>query len=101
MSFEVAMLFGLAMLASGAIACVVYYVRRFEPPRPSGFRYFAIAAVVTVVGYLAGSFTGIGVACAASSGNLCGIWGALVSGPIVAGLALWLYGPIRRRQAGR
>lgn len=102
MSFEGFLLFGLAALASGVIACVVYYGWRLEAPRPSVFRYFGLAIVVALASYLIGSFTGIGVMCASpSSGNLCGIWGALVTGPLLGGLSLWFYGPAYRKLTTR
>ena len=98
MSFEEFLLFGLIAFASGMIACPVDYLRKFQAPRPPGFRYFGVAVIVAVASYLVGSFAGIGVMCASpSSGNLCGIWGALVTGPLLGGLSLWLYGPAFRR----
>lgn len=101
MSFEVFLLFALGALASGAVACIAYYVRGIAAPRPPLYRYFGLALVVALASYLAGAFAGIGIACSSSSGNLCGIWGALVTGPLVAATALWAYGPVYRRVTAR
>lgn len=97
-SFEVLLAFALLALASGVVACVIHYAKLFGTPRPSVFRYFGLAVVVAVASYLIGSFTGIAVMCSPSAGNLCGIWGALVWGPLLGGLSLWLYGPVYRRR---
>lgn len=100
-SFQALLAFALLALVSGAVACLVSYVKLFAPPRPSLVRYFGIALIVAIVSYLVGSFTGIAVLCSPTAGNLCGIWGALVSGPLLCGVSLWLYGPVYRRRAGR
>ncbi len=102
MSFEFFAVIGLVAFISGAAGCIVFYLWRIKTPRPSAYRYFGLAVVMLIASYLVGSFAGIGVMCASSNaGNLCGIWGALGSGPLLAGVSLWLYGPVYRKSTAR
>lgn len=102
MSFETLAILGGISLVTGALSCLVYYLRRLGRPRPPAFRYFALAVVAAIVAHVAGAFAGIAVMCSsADSGNLCGIWGALGTGPLLAGLVLWMFGPVYRRTGAR
>lgn len=102
MSFETLAILGAIALVTGAVSCLVYYLRHFERPRPSPFKYFAVAVVTAVVAQVAGAFAGIAVMCSSpDAGNLCGIWGALGTGPLLAGLVLWAFGPVYRRTGAR
>jgi hypothetical protein len=101
-SFEALAILGALALVTGAVSCLAYYLRRFQQPRPSAVRYFASAVVAAVVAHVAGAFSGIAVMCSsADAGNLCGIWGALGTGPLLAGLVLWTFGPVYRRAGAR
>jgi hypothetical protein len=98
MSFETLAILGAISLVTGAVSCLVFYLRRFERPRPSFFKYFALAVVAAFIAQTVGAFAGIMLMCSSpDAGNLCGIWGALGTGPLLAGLVLWAYGPVYRR----
>lgn len=106
MAFESLLILAGAVLLTGALATIYFYVRlrRSNGPRvaPSFLRYFAIAALFAFAAYMAGSAIGIAGGCSSSkSGNLCGIWGALGIGPLMSGVALWAYGPLWLRRLSR
>jgi hypothetical protein len=105
MSIEALILVSAAALLSGALATISFYVsflRASQDAAPSFIGYFAMAVVLAFAAYFVGSAIGIYVGCRSpTSGNLCGIWGALGTGPLVAGAALWAYGFYwRKRLAG-
>jgi hypothetical protein len=55
--------------------------------------YFGVALLVGIGAYIVGTAIGIYFACSSpTSGNLCGVYGALGVGPLLSGLALVLYG---------
>lgn len=105
MDFEVLVLLGAIVLLSGLLATIVFYVgfRRSSPAAaPAFIRYFGTAAVLALIAYFVGSAVGIYAAChSPSSGNLCGLWGALGVGPVLSGIALWSYGFWWRRRLAR
>jgi hypothetical protein len=98
MAFESLLVLAGAVLSTGALATIYFYVRLrrgdWSKVAPSFLRYFSIAALLGFVAYMAGSAIGIAGGCSSSKpGNLCGIWGALGVGPLISGIALWAYGP--------
>ncbi|HVB15190.1 MAG TPA: hypothetical protein VNF04_01525 [Stellaceae bacterium] len=77
------------------IAAVVFYARhsdRIEPRRRVPIIAYILALIVCggIAGY-GGVFFGIAVACP-ESGNLCGLFGFFVTGPIFFSLAIVLVG---------
>lgn len=106
MSFETLLGIALVALVTGVVSCVSNWLRwrAAGPPdaAPTPLGYFGLAALLAFGAYLAGNGVGIALACASPrAGNLCGLWGALGAGPLAAGLALALYGPLRRARAAR
>jgi hypothetical protein len=102
MSIESLMLLGAASVLSGCLATIYFYVKLRQGLReeaPSFIRYFAMAAILAIAAYFVGSAIGIFAGCRSpKSGNLCGIWGALGTGPLLAGVALWAYGFLWRKR---
>ncbi len=96
-SFEALFILGAVVLLVGMLSMVVFFVlihRTLPPERaPSLLRYFGFAGLCGLVAYLAGALLGIELGCAAvDAGNLCGVWGALGAGPLLAGVVLEAYG---------
>jgi hypothetical protein len=55
--------------------------------------YVLVLLVCAIIAYLGGLFFGISAACSApESGNLCGLFGFFVTGPLAASLAIFLVG---------
>jgi hypothetical protein len=90
----------------GIAAAVYYYVKYRDAPEPkrhpSGVLYALSILGVAILAFLIGSFAGISVACRSqAAGNLCGLWGVLISGPLLATAAmitfsrLWMKNAIR------
>jgi hypothetical protein len=76
------------------IACVLFarHRQRVEPARQVSVLGFILAIVIGgAIGGFFGLLFGIGMACPAM-GNLCGLWGFLVTAPIGAGLGILLAG---------
>ena len=97
MSFEALFILGAVALLVGLMTLVFCFVfiRRATPAvrAPSLARYFGFAGLYGLVAYLAGAMLGIKMGCGApDAGNLCGIWGALGAGPLLAGIVLGVYG---------
>ncbi len=107
MLFEVLLILAAVVLLTGSPSVIYCYIRMrresdIDAGVPSLLRYFALAAVVGFVAYMAGSAIGIAAGCSVhNAGNLCGIWGALGLGPLLAGVALWGYGPWWRRRLAK
>ncbi len=106
MSFDALLALGAAVLVTGLLAAIFFYVsfRRSLPQEgmPSLFRYFAFAVLSGILAYFIGTAAGIYGACrSATSGNLCGIWGALGTGPLLSGIAFWSYGFWWRRRLAK
>lgn len=104
MSFDLLFALGAATLLVGWVAAIVCYVQlrqRARPERmPSFARYFGVATGIGLCAYALGAALGIGLACAPDdAGNLCGVFGVLGSGPLLAGTALTAYGLLRSRRA--
>jgi hypothetical protein len=106
MLFEIIFKLGAVALLSGLLLAVFFYVRyrnaSSAEPKPVFIRYFGFAALLGFAAYLAGTAIGIAFACASpAAGNLCGIYGALGSGPLLAGITFGLYGPCWRMRTSR
>jgi hypothetical protein len=88
---------GLAMISpiAAIVAACVLFVRhrkRVEPARQVSVIGFILAMVVCgAVGGTFGLLLGIGLACP-GMGNLCGLWGFLVTAPIFFALGILLVG---------
>jgi hypothetical protein len=103
MSFDLLFALGAATLLVGwvaAIACYLQLQRRARPERmPSFTHYFGLATGIGLGAYALGAALGVGIACAPDdSGDLCGVYGVLGSGPLLAGTALTAYGLLRSRR---
>ena len=94
------LLFGLGFLSPviASIFAVLFYVRhrRLYPnpeKRISVLAYVLALLVCAVIGYLIGLQYGIGWACSSTwGGNLCGLAGFFVVGPLAAALAIFCVG---------
>jgi hypothetical protein len=106
MDFDLLFKVGAITLIGGVLATIYFYFssRKGSPPEhtPSLVPYFGVAALVGIFAYAIGTAVGIYFGCASpDSGNLCGIYGPLAVGPLLAGLALFLYGLSTKRIRGR
>jgi hypothetical protein len=93
MYFDALFKLGAITLSGGLLATIYFYVvcRDASAPRqgPSLVRYFAVAILIGIGGYIAGTAIGIYFACSSpAAANLCGVYGALGVGPLLAGLCL-------------
>jgi hypothetical protein len=85
-----------------AMVCAALFYGRYCRKRPdanrrlTGVAYTAILLVCAVVAYPLGVQLGINWACP-SAGNLCGLAGILVVGPVGSALAILLVGGILTR----
>ena len=93
----------------GIAAAVYYYIKYRDAPepkrRPSAFLYALGVLGIAILAFLVGCFAGISVACRSpAAGNLCGLWGFLISGPLLATAAmitfarLWMKNALRAPQ---
>ena len=82
----------LSPVAAMAVGLVVFirHRRRVEPARRMSAAVYILALVVSGAGAGGlGLFAGIGVACTGpKAGNLCGLWGVFITGPICAAIAM-------------
>lgn len=75
-------------------ACVLFarHRRRIEPARQVSLGGFILAVIICgAVGGVFGLLVGIGMACP-GMGNLCGLWGFLVTAPLFCALGVLLAG---------
>jgi hypothetical protein len=72
-------------------AAVLFSYRR---RRVSALAYALVIAVVAVGGYFVGMVKGIDYACAPPAGNLCGLDGLFVYGPLASSLAILAVGAL-------
>jgi hypothetical protein len=77
------------------IAILVYinYRRSTKSVKPlSLFWYFPVVVLTGVIAYLIGKYAGIWIACSLPEepGNLCGLYGYLVTGPAACTMAMIL-----------
>ena len=73
-----------------ALACAVFFYRT-ETAYFGWFAYSLILLISAVVAYLLGLSVGIDLACVRyPSGNLCGLFGFIVTGPLASSLAIVL-----------
>jgi hypothetical protein len=104
MYFDALFKIGAIALLGGLVATIYFYVsrRKASPPEqaPSFALYFGVAILVGIGAYIVGTAIGIYFACSSpTSGNLCGVYGSLGVGPLLSGLALFLYGLSWRSQS--
>ena len=95
--FPVLMLIGLISPLGALVSAILFYVHhrdRVEPARRVPVIAFILALIICVV--IAGCFglyLGLNLACGSpTSGNLCGLWAFLVTGPILMALGIFLVG---------
>ncbi|HEY6024832.1 MAG TPA: hypothetical protein VIV34_11745 [Pseudolabrys sp.] len=94
-SFPFLMFLGLISPLLALLSAVIFYTRhcgRVEPQRRVPVIAYVLAVIIggIISGYL-GLIFGIQMACPAT-GNLCGLWGFFVTGPILMALAVFLIG---------
>jgi cytochrome bd-type quinol oxidase subunit 2 len=78
-------------------SAIIFYVQhrdRVEPARRVPVIAFILALIVcAVIGGCFGLYLGLQLACnSPSSGNLCGLWAFLVTGPILTAFGIFLVG---------
>jgi hypothetical protein len=106
LNFSVSFLPVTAMLVSAALiaAVVVYIVFRVSPDgsRRSVVRFASVGLLVGIGAGVAGTGLGIAFFCSNSLGNLCGLGGVFLSGPMafVLALAAYLYYWARNNTTG-
>jgi hypothetical protein len=92
----------------GLAAAVVYYLRHKDAPEPkrhpSIMLYVLGVAGVALLAFGIGALAGISVACRSpGAGNLCGLWGMFITGPLLATAAmitfarLWMKNAVKPR----
>lgn len=106
MSFDTLFKLGATSLLVGLLAMFYFYVscrKAFPPERaPSIVRYFGVGLLIGLGAYIASAAIGIYSACSSpAAGDLCGLYGVFGVGPLVAGIALFLYGVSWRKRATR
>ena len=95
--FPVFMVVGLTSPLIALVSAIVFYVHhreRVEPDRRVPVIVFVLALIVCagVTGCL-GLYFGLDLACSSpTSGNLCGLWAFLVTGPILMAVGIFLVG---------
>ena len=77
-----------------AIFFYVLHRERVEPERRVSLVAYVLALIVCgVIAGFFGLYVGTEIACSSpKAGNLCGIWGFLVTGPLSCALAIFLVG---------
>jgi hypothetical protein len=65
-----------------------------QPHRVPALTYTLAITVAAVVGYSVGLFKGIDFACSPPAGNLCGLEGFFVYGPLISSLAILAVGAL-------
>jgi len=88
---------GIISPIAAIVAAIILYARhrnRVEPERRVPAIAYALAVIVSgAIGGYFGFFFGIERACSVPKpGNLCGLWGFFVTGPIAFSLAVLLIG---------
>ena len=83
----------------GAIVCATLFHRRHRRVRPARYVpvavYVILLAISGVIGLVLGFNWGISLACSSPKApNLCGLWGAFVTGPFAASLGIFLAGAL-------
>lgn len=95
--FPLLMLLGLISPLVALLSAVLFYSRhrdRVEPERRVPGVAYVLAVIIggVISGYF-GVIFGIQLACQSrASGNLCGLWGFFVTGPLLMALAIFLIG---------
>ena len=81
-------------IAAIVVACVLFarHRKRVEPARQVPVIGFILGMVICgAIGGTFGLIFGIGLACPAM-GNLCGLWGFLITAPVFLALGIFLVG---------
>jgi hypothetical protein len=96
MAFDAILKLGPMVLLAGSVAMIVLYFSSRKASlsnrTPSFAAYIGVALFVGILAYAAGTATGIYMACSsADPGNLCGLYGVFGVGPMLSGLALFIY----------
>ena len=95
--FPLLMFLGLISPLVALLSAVLFYNRhrdRVEPERRvRGIAYVLAVIIGGVISGYFGVIFGIQLACnSPTSGNLCGLWGFFVTGPLLMALAIFLTG---------
>jgi len=90
----------------GLGTAVVYYLKYRDAPEPKrhpSILLYAISVLgIAVLAFAIGSFAGISVACRSpGAGNLCGLWGVFISGPLLATAAMMTFARLWAKNAVR
>jgi len=93
-------------LLLGIGAAVYYYLRYRRAPEPKRHPLLLLYALgvigVAFAGWFVGTFAGISVACRSpNAGNLCGLLGAFMSGPLLATAAMITFARLWAKNALR
>ena len=91
---------GPLVLLASLVAMIFLYAKVPASDRTSSILgYLGAALIVGVLAYLAGAAIGIYAACSSSSsGNLCGLYGVFGIGPLLSGVAIFVYALFWRRE---
>jgi hypothetical protein len=95
--FPLLMILGLISPLVALVFAFVFYSRhrdRVEAERcVPGIAYILAVIVCGIIAGYLGLISGINLACSSpTSGNLCGLWGFFVTGPLTMALAIFLVG---------
>ncbi|HET7594342.1 MAG TPA: hypothetical protein VFK49_02750 [Stellaceae bacterium] len=83
---------GLA-IGSAAVFYALHCKKRPDPERRiPALAYALLLLVCAIAGYSLGMIYGIEWACSRPAGNLCGLAGVFIAGPLVAAFAIFLVG---------
>jgi len=84
---------GPLVLVAALVAMIYFYAKVPASHRSSSIlRYLGVVLLVGVLAYFAGAAIGIYAACSSpSSGNLCGLYGVFGIGPLLSGVAIFVY----------
>jgi hypothetical protein len=104
LAFRVLFQVGPLAALAGLLATIVLYLVYRKAARLTFWRYFGLCVLAGVMGYVAGSAVGIGIACSTpKGGSLCGLMGIFGVGPLLAGIAMFAcagYQIARDRKSG-
>jgi hypothetical protein len=90
------MIIGPMVLLTGVFSLAVFYLIYHYAPTPkkqvSLGRYVLVALAIGALAYVIGTVAGISAACISdSAGNLCGLVGVFGAGPLLSGVAIFMY----------
>lgn len=101
--FNVLLSAGPMVLLAALVAVPVYYMiyrHAPTPQRPSSLAQYLLACLgVGALAYGTGTMIGIFVICSfREAGNLCGLAGVFGVGPLLSGVAVWVYAHLWTRR---